>query len=76
MRAVGIRELKNRLSHYVGSRAPPIYVVDRLPGMPVQGTRPLAEATRVFERYAQARTIGRVYVAPERVADARKVLGL
>ena len=58
------------------SRAPTIWVIDRLPGQPVDRVRPLDEASRVFERYADERAIARLYVAPERVDDARRALGL
>lgn len=58
------------------SRAPTMWVLDRLPGHPVERARPLAEASRVFERYADERRIARLYVAPERVNDARDLLGL
>lgn len=70
-----------RLSRYQSgvskrSRAPEIYVLTRLPGMPVERVSRLGEASQVFERYADARTIGRLYVAPEQVRAARALLGL
>jgi len=57
-------------------RAPEIHVVDRLPGQAVQGVCTLAEATEVFHRYADARRIERLYVAPEQADRARQVLGI
>jgi uncharacterized protein len=54
------------------SRARTIYVADRWSGT----TRPLTEASKVFERYAEARRIARLYVAPEQVAHANDVLGV
>jgi HD superfamily phosphohydrolase len=57
-------------------RAPAILVLDRMPGMPVERVRTLTSASEVFERYADARWISRLYVAPEEVARAREVLGL
>lgn len=57
-------------------RAAEIYVLERMPGMPVECVHTLADASRVFQRYADARRIARLYVVPERVADARRVLGL
>ncbi len=70
-----------RLSRYevVGkkrSRAAAIHVLDRLPGMKVEEVRPLGEASDVFARYADARRISRLYVAPEEADRARRVLGL
>jgi HD superfamily phosphohydrolase len=70
-----------RLSRYevVGkkrSRAAAILVLERLPGMAVEQVQPLGEASGVFARYADARRITRLYVAPEEVDRARKVLGL
>src|SRR5690606_29351448 len=61
-----------RLSRYdrIGrkrQRAPAIYVLDRVPGMPVERVTDLVEASRVFERYADERRIARLYVAPEDV---------
>ncbi len=58
------------------SRAPAILVLERMPGMPVDGVKTLSEASDVFQRYADARRIARLYVAPEDVAKARSVLGL
>lgn len=55
-------------------RAPAIYVVQRgAIGAPTTAS-PLADATRVFQRYADARRIARLYVAPEDVATATTVL--
>jgi uncharacterized protein len=59
-----------------GGRKPgklPMYVLDRRPG-----TRPVAlpveEASRVFDRYEDARCIGRLYVPEERVVEARRLV--
>jgi HD superfamily phosphohydrolase len=57
-------------------KAPAILVLERLPGQPVETVKTLAEASQVFERYAEARRIARLYVAPEAVDRAREVLGL
>lgn len=69
-----------KLSRYgaVGDdpHAPPILVIDRLPGQPVERTRTLAEASSVFARYGDVRRIARLYVAPEDVNHARGALGL
>lgn len=66
-----------RLSRYVGGgHGADLYVVERLPGQPVERIRRLSEASRVFERYADARCIARLYVAPEEVDPARRALGL
>jgi uncharacterized protein len=68
-----------RLSRYTGpgpKKAPPILVLDRMPGQPVERVRPLSEASDVFDRYADVRRIARLYVAPEEVGKARQALGL
>jgi HD superfamily phosphohydrolase len=70
-----------RLSRYAAvgkkrNKAPPIAVLDRLPGMPVERVRTLSMASDVFENYAQDRLIARLYVAPEELDRARVVLGL
>jgi HD superfamily phosphohydrolase len=68
-----------KLSRYVGkkrSRAPTIWVVDRLPGMASASVRTLFDASEVFRRYAEERHIGRLYVSPEDLTKARDVLGL
>lgn len=57
-------------------RAPRIYVLQRMPGLPVEKVHGLEEASRVYQRYADARRIARLYVRPEEVAEARGVLGL
>ena len=44
--------------------------------MPVESVSDLVEASRVFERYADERRIARLYVAPEDVDRARRILGL
>lgn len=70
-----------RLSRYnhIGrkrKRAPAIYVIERVPNMPIDKVTDLVEASRVFDRYADERRIARLYVAPEDVERARRVLGL
>ncbi|TVQ92225.1 MAG: HD domain-containing protein [Deltaproteobacteria bacterium] len=81
-----------RLSRYEAygqkrKRAPSIMVVDtlagkvrrqpELPGMPApEPVRPLNRATRVFERYAEAQRVARIFVPPQDIPRARKVLGL
>ncbi len=57
-------------------KAAPIYVLDRITGQPVERVRTLAEATQIFERYADERRIARLYVPPEDFDVARKLLGL
>ena len=68
-----------KLSRYagIGSKrraAPQIYVLERTPGMPVERVRTLTEASQVFDRYADERVIGRIYVAPEDVDRALPLL--
>lgn len=68
-----------RLSRYaLGPRAHEraVYLRQRLPGQRVTRTRPLPEASRVFERYADAHTIRRLYVSPEDRPEALRVLGI
>jgi HD superfamily phosphohydrolase len=70
-----------KLSRYANvgkkrSRAPTIWVIDRLPGLPAASVRTLFEASEVFRRYAEERHIGRLYAAPEDVDRVREVLGL
>lgn len=57
-------------------RAPGIYVIDAMPASPRHRVSTLAEATDVFHRYADARRISRLYVAPEHVDRARDLLGV
>ena len=57
-------------------RAPEIYVLDRVGNTPGHGVHTLGEASRVFQAYADARRIARLYVRPEDVPRARAVLGL
>lgn len=68
-------------------RAPDIVVIDELAGaVRRQGllpgltqaprARPLGAATRVFERYADAQRVARLFVAPEDLDRARAVLEL
>lgn len=66
-----------RVSRYAqfGSKrrkAHPIYVLDRM-GSRTRAT-PLSEATQVFMRYADERVIGRVYVPPEQLEAAKRLL--
>lgn len=81
-----------RLSRYEAygqkrRKAPEIMVIDRLPtqqkpqqGLPglaaPTGVQPLAQATRIFQRYAEARTVARLFVAAEAKDHARALLGL
>lgn len=69
-----------RLSRYALAprrrTAKPIFLRERLPGQRATRVRPLAEASRVFERYADAHAIARVYVAPEQRDEAFRVLGI
>ncbi|MEZ4236439.1 MAG: HD domain-containing protein [Myxococcota bacterium] len=83
LEAVGIPTIAaastGRLSHYarIGSKrqqAPGIFVLERMPGQPVERVRPLTDVSVVFDRYAEERVIGRVYVPPERAEEAREVL--
>ena len=65
-----------RLSRYVQHRgkresAPAILVLERSGGQ-----RPLTDASRVFDRYKDARRIARLYVAPEDRPRAARVLGV
>ncbi|MCO4747742.1 MAG: HD domain-containing protein [Proteobacteria bacterium] len=67
-----------RLSRYTQHRtkrasAPAIQVLERGGG---SHTRPLTDASRIFDRYKDARRIARLYVAPEDRERARQVLGL
>ncbi len=55
-------------------KAARIYVIERLGGTGCLHT--IDEATAVFQRYADARRIERLYVAPEDVERARNVLGI
>lgn len=68
-----------RLSRYGGvgrkrSAAPEIFVLERMPDQPVERVRRLSEASVVFERYAEDRVIGRLYVAPEQADRAAALL--
>lgn len=75
-----VSESTGRLSRYALGRrrraTPDIYVKERLPGQRVTRVKPLAEASSVFERYAEAHCISRVYVAPEDRQAAQKLLGI
>jgi uncharacterized protein len=68
-------------------RAPRILVVEKvpsapprqagLPGLPVpRAVRALERATAVFQRYADARRVARIFVSPEDEGRARHLLGL
>jgi HD superfamily phosphohydrolase len=70
-----------RLSRYdvVGRKrraAKGIWVLHRMPDLPIERVEPLQEASRVFDRYPDIRRISRIYAAPEEVLRARRVLGL
>jgi hypothetical protein len=72
-------ESTGKLSRYggVGTKrrsAPDIYVLERMPGEPVERVRSLTEASQVFDRYADERVIARLYVPPEDRARAGAVL--
>ena len=56
--------------------APTIYVREGTPGNRVERVVPLSDISRVYRAYAEARTIARLYVAPEQAAEARRILGL
>ena len=56
------------------SNAPSIFVVWRSPAEPKR-VEPLDRATDLFEKYARARRISRIYVPEESLADARRALG-
>lgn len=75
-----VTESTGRLSRYALGRHDPsdrtIFVRERLPGQRATRILRLDEASRVFERYADAHRIARVYVAPERRDAAFEVLGL
>jgi HD superfamily phosphohydrolase len=69
-----------RVSRYRGPgrkrrSAGEIFVLERMPGRPVERVVPLSEASEVFERYAEERVIARIYVPPEDAARAEAILG-
>lgn len=83
LRAAGIdviaAESTGRLSRYgpVGTKrrtAPDIFVLERMPGEPVERVSSLTQASQVFARYADERVIARLYVPPERRQDATVAL--
>ncbi len=85
LEAAGIPSLyaasSGKLSRYdvVGRKrrsAQGIWVLHRMPGLPVERAEPLMEASAVFERYRDVRRIARLYAAPEDVTRARELLGL
>ena len=41
-----------------------------------RGEIPIAEYTPLYERYAEAATLARLYAPPERFDEARRVLGI
>lgn len=65
-----------RLSSYGQRRASrtPIYLLNRLPGQKTARVDRLVDASQIFYRYADARTITRVYVAPEDQERVRKLI--
>lgn len=75
-----VSESTGRLSRYALNRRArderPIFLRERLPGQRASRTVKLADASRVFERYAEAHSIARVYVAPEQRDEAFAVLGI
>ncbi|MCB9662719.1 MAG: HD domain-containing protein [Alphaproteobacteria bacterium] len=75
-----VTESTGRLSRYALGRRDPsdrtIFVRERLPGQKASRTVRLDEASGVFERYADAHRIARIYVAPERRDAAFEVLGI
>lgn len=82
LRAAGIDTLTagstGQLSRYSAmgkkrERAPAIYVKQRLPGVG-ERTLTLQDATRIFERYQDARHIARLYVPEDRVDEAQERL--
>jgi uncharacterized protein len=61
--------------HVMGKRdpdAPPIYVLDRTD--PKRSPLEIEAATAIFDRYADERRIGRIYVAEEDLARAKTLL--
>jgi len=66
-----------RLSAYGQRRRArtPLYLIHRLPGHAAGRVERLVDASKIFFRYAEARTIARVYVAPEDLAQARELIG-
>ncbi len=83
LRAAGVDVIAvastGKLSRYrsAGSKrraAPEIYVLERMHGRPVERVRTLGEASQVFDRYADERVIGRLYVPPEEVERAERAL--
>jgi len=68
-----------RLSRYVATRRrndAPIFVRDRLPGLRRKTVRRLEDASQVFERFRDAHSIARLYVAPEDRERAGRILGM
>jgi HD superfamily phosphohydrolase len=60
------------LSKYFGkSGGPPLYVVDPHAGT----TTPIAEYTPLYQRYASALRLSRIYCLPERADEARVLVG-
>ena len=57
-------------------RAPAIYVVQRSGGYGEPAVSTLMGATQIFQRYADARRLARLYVAEQDLDAARQVLGL
>lgn len=54
-------------------RAPRLYVLSRSPGTR-ERVQPLEEATRIFDRYQDERHIARVYVPPDRLEEAQRMV--
>ncbi len=84
LEAAGIESIVSastgRLSRYAlgppSQRAGQLYVKERLPGQRAQRVRTLSRASTIFERYADAHSIARIYVAPEQRQAAWDVLGI
>jgi HD superfamily phosphohydrolase len=56
--------------------APPLYVIERMAQAPVNCVHTLEESSLIYRRYADARRIARLYVAPGDVEHARRILGI
>jgi hypothetical protein len=73
-----VTESSSRLSRYAlgrrSERSSTLYVREQLPGGRTTRVQTLSEASSVFERYAGAHSIGRVYVSPEDRPAARAAL--
>ncbi|MBI5545159.1 MAG: HD domain-containing protein [Deltaproteobacteria bacterium] len=59
------------LSKYFAGGGPPLYVVDSHAGT----TTPIAQYTPLYQRYAQALRLSRIYCLPEQAERARELVG-